>query len=111
MIKLTYGFASQGLTKHIKGRIAPELDQHAGHELNRLGRAVCPRLGAAVDFLVQDEDMVEVARWITQNLQFDRLYVYAPDKPIHLSHSNAPAGLCYLMRLNSRGNLTPRSFS
>jgi len=71
MIKLTYGFASKALTKHIKCRIAPELDQHASHELNRLDRPICTRLVAAVDFLVEDEDMLEVARWIMKNLPFD----------------------------------------
>lgn len=30
--KLTYGFAGAELTKHIKGRVAPRLDQHAGYE-------------------------------------------------------------------------------
>lgn len=75
MIRLTYGFASTALTKEIPGRIAPHLDQHAGHELNRAGKPICSRLGAAVDFLVEDEDMVEVAKWITANIPFDRLYL------------------------------------
>lgn len=38
-VVLTYGFASPRLTRHIRGRIAPALDQHASHELNRAGRA------------------------------------------------------------------------
>jgi len=111
MIKLTYGFASQALTKHIKGRIAPELDQHASHELNRLGRPICSRLGAAVDFLVEDEDMLEVARWVMKNLPFDRLYVYGADRPIHLSFSTQPSFSAFLMRKNRTGSYTPAIFS
>jgi DNA phosphorothioation-associated putative methyltransferase len=56
-IKLTFGFCSPGLARKIKGRIAPQLDQHAAHEKKRTGKHVCSRLGAAADFLVEDEDM------------------------------------------------------
>lgn len=86
MIQLTYGFASAALTKEIPGRIAPHLDQHAAHELKRSGKPICERLGAAVDFLVEDEDMLEVAKWITDSLAFDRLYFYGPACPIHVSY-------------------------
>jgi len=86
MVRLTYGFASSALTRQIPARIAPALDQHAACELNRLGRPVCPRQGAAVDFIVEDEDMVEVARWIALHLPFDRMYVYGPERPLHVSH-------------------------
>lgn len=41
-ITLTYGFASRELTRQISGRIAPELDQHAGHELRRDGLPIPP---------------------------------------------------------------------
>lgn len=86
MIRLTYGFCSPELAKAIPARIAPKLDQHAAHEHNRFGQHICDRLGAAVDFVVEDEDMVEVAKWIAENLAFDRLYLYGPDRPIHISY-------------------------
>ena len=86
MIKLTYGFCSPPLGRLIKGRIAPKLDQHAAHETNRRGVLICERLGAAVDFLVEDEDMREVANWVARQTDFDRLYFYGPDRPIHISH-------------------------
>jgi DNA phosphorothioation-associated putative methyltransferase len=86
MVELTYGFASPALTKHISGRIAPKLDQHAACEVGRTGTAICPRLGAAVDFIVKDEDMLEVAEWVAANTPFDRLYFYGDDRPIHVSH-------------------------
>src|SRR5206468_2083018 len=75
-IELTYGFCSAELAKRIGGRISPSLDQHAAHERNRNGAAICARLGAAVDFLVHDEDMREVVDWISAQLVFDRLYFY-----------------------------------
>ena len=84
-IKLTYGFASPALTREIKGRIEPQLDQHASCELNTRGAPICPRLGAAVDFLVEYEDMYEVARWIAENCAYDRIYLYGKDRPIHVS--------------------------
>ncbi len=49
------------------------------------GLPICPRLGAAADFIVDDEDMLEVARWVVANTPFDRLYFYGSDLPIHVS--------------------------
>ncbi len=84
-IILTHGFCSRDLAKHIPGRIAPALDQHAGHELNNRGKPICSRLGASVDFLVADESMLEVAQWIVRHTPFDRLYFYGDNRPIHVS--------------------------
>lgn len=49
------------------------------------GNLICPRLGAAVDFIVEDENMREVADWIAANTPFDRLYFYGEDRPVHVS--------------------------
>jgi DNA phosphorothioation-associated putative methyltransferase len=106
-IRLTYGFASQALTSKIDGRIAPKLDQHASHECNRLGNPICDRLGAAVDFIVEDECMLEVAQWIVVNTPFDRLYFYGADRPIHISFSVAPVGQVTVMRQTVQGRLIP----
>ncbi|WP_435106753.1 DNA phosphorothioation-associated putative methyltransferase [Arhodomonas sp. AD133] len=84
-IQLTYGFCSSGLAKHVPGGIDPRKDQHAGHELNTRGNPVCSRLGAAVDFIVPDESMLEVAAWIAMHTSYDRLYFYGDDRPIHVS--------------------------
>jgi hypothetical protein len=84
-IRLTYGFASRALGRMIKRGISPSLDQHSSCEQSRNGRHICSRQGAAVDFLVEDEDMLEVARWIAQFCQFDRIYYYGHDRPIHVS--------------------------
>lgn len=108
MIKLTYGFCSPALARQISGRIAPELDQHAAHEHNRRGQFICERLGAAADFLVDHEDMKEVADWVAANTPFDRLYYYGPAKPIHISYSTNCATEFVEMRLTQNGKLVPR---
>jgi hypothetical protein len=110
MVELTYGFCSPGLAREIPGRIDPKRDQHAAHERNRLGRLVCPRRGAAVDFVIADEDMLEVARWVAANTPFDRLYFYGADKPIHVSYGPEHSRQVVTMRPGPSGRLVPRVF-
>jgi DNA phosphorothioation-associated putative methyltransferase len=110
-IVLTYGFCSPELSRRILGRIAPPLDQHAAHELNRLGKFVCRRLGAAADFLVRDEDMREVARWVAANTPFDRLYFYGRDRPIHVSFGPEHKRELYEFVVTANGNLVPKRMS
>ena len=108
MIRLTYGFCSPELAREIPARIDPKLDQHAAHELNRRGRPVCARLGAAVDFIVEDEDMLEVARWVAANTPFDRLYFYGADRPIHVSYGPEQSRQVVRMVPAAGGRLVPR---
>ncbi|MCK9609425.1 MAG: hypothetical protein M0R33_23600 [Methylomonas sp.] len=56
------------------------------HELNTKKSLICPRLGAAVDFIVDDENMREVADWIAENTPYDRLYFYGENRHIHVSY-------------------------
>jgi hypothetical protein len=107
MIQLTYCFASSRLTKHIAGRIAPKLDQHASCELSREKRPLCSRMGAAVDFIVEDEDMFEVAKWVAEKTPFDRIYFYGSDKPIHVSYGPENKREFIEMRLSQSGRLIP----
>jgi DNA phosphorothioation-associated putative methyltransferase len=109
-IRLTYGFSSSELIRNIKRGIAPKLDQHASCERGARGAFVCERGGAACDFIVEDEDMREVAEWIVANLPFDRLYFYGPDRPIHVSYAPEPACLSYQMHLVPSGRMLPRPF-
>lgn len=111
MIRLTYGFCSTELARAIPGRIEPKLDQHAACERNRLGKPICPRQGAAVDFLVEDEDMLEVARWVAANTPFDRLYVYGADLPIHVSYGPEHSRQVVRMLPGQSGRLIPRVVS
>jgi DNA phosphorothioation-associated putative methyltransferase len=107
MIKLTYGFCSPELSRKIPARIAPKIDQHCAYELNRQGKPICPRLGAAVDFIVEDESMLEVARWIVENCSFDRLYFYGDDRPIHVSAGGDNNGSIVVMKQRKDGRLGP----
>lgn len=110
-IRLTYGFCSHTLSKNIRGRIAPDLDQHASYEYNSRGRRICDRGGAACDFIVPDEDMEEVSRWIMENLPFDRLYFYGKARPVHVSYSEKPQGAAYEMREATNGRRIPRAMT
>lgn len=109
MIKLTYGFCSHELSKKIKKRIAPKLDQHCSFERNRAGKFICNRGGAAVDFHIEHEDSYDVAMWIIGNVEFDRMYVYGQDKSIHLSYSSNPAKKSYQLVLQA-DRLLPSAF-
>ena len=115
MLRLTYGFCSPALARAIRARgggpIDPSRDQHAAHELNRRGNPVCPRLGAAVDFIVDDEDMLEVARWVVTNTPFDRLYFYGADRPIHVSYGPEHKRQVVRMVAGKDGRLLPRVVS
>lgn len=108
MVKLTYGFCSRELGKLIKIQVAPKLDQHAAHELNTQNHPICPRLGAAADFLVEDENMREVADWIAANTPFDRLYFYGENRPVHVSYGPERKGEYIDLVLTDKGRRVPR---
>jgi len=110
-----YGFLDRSYTlfdptlaREIPGRIDPKRDQHAAHELNRRGNPVRPRLGAAVDFIVEDESVLEVAQWIVANTPFDRLYFYGDDKPMRVSFGPERASQVVRMEAGQSGRLIPR---
>jgi DNA phosphorothioation-associated putative methyltransferase len=108
MVKLTYGFCSHALSRAVPGRNDPKLDQHSAYETNTRGALICSRGGAAVDFIVEDEDMREVAQWVVWNCPFDRLYFYGKDRPIHVSFStNLSSQIVDLSRLSRTGNQFP----
>jgi len=105
---LTYGFASRALTRHIRSGIAPRLDQHAACELSASGRPICSRLGAAVDFQIESRSSLEVARWIVQQCEFDRLYFYGSDRPLHVSAGPEESRKIVVMVTTDRGRRVPR---
>ena len=84
-LTLTYGFSSPELSRIIRKGISPKLDQHAGHELNRSGNPICPRLGFAADFYVPKHSSLAISKWIVRNTNFDRLYFYGASRPLHVS--------------------------
>jgi DNA phosphorothioation-associated putative methyltransferase len=107
-IKLTYGFCSHELAKQIPGRVSPPLDQHAAHERKRNGKYICDRLGAACDFFIEDENMEEVAAWIVENTNFDRIYLIDSTRPIHISASPTPARQIVRLYPGPSGRLIPK---
>lgn len=109
-IRLTYGFCSPELSRLIHARVAPKLDQHAAHEVDRKGKPICDRLGAACDFIVEDENMREVADWVIANLPFDRLYFYGDDRPIHVSFGPENSKSACEMIENANGRRVPRRY-
>ena len=111
-IDITYGFCSHQLSKKIPGRITPKLDQHSAFETNSLGRRICKRDGAAVDFYVQKhkDSMRVVAKWIIENLPFDRLYFYGDDRPIHLSYAELPAKKAHSFTQTKSGQRVPKAY-
>jgi hypothetical protein len=86
---LTYGFSSQELVKKVKKNSYPNInpsgDQHASCEVNRNGSPVCSRLGIAVDFYVAGVSSYEVACWVIEKTEFDRLYFYSKHRSFHVS--------------------------
>jgi hypothetical protein len=107
-LELTYAFASPRLTRQITGLIHPPGDQHAGHESNRAGKPICPRLGLSADFRVPGADSREVARWVAENTAFDRLYYYASDRPFHVSVGPDHTRQIVNMWRGPSGRLIPR---
>jgi hypothetical protein len=89
-VYLTYGFSSAALVKEVKTHpypnISPSGDQHAGCELNRNGNLICKRRGIAADFYVGGVSSHQVACWVAENTNFDRLYFYSAHSPFHVSY-------------------------
>lgn len=52
--------------------------------------------------------MREVARWVTANTAFDRLYYYGPELPIHVSFGPEHRRQIVEMRPTATGCLVPR---
>jgi len=107
-IILTYGFSGHELSKKIMKGIAPNLDQHSAYETNSKGKQICSRGGAAIDFIVPDKDMHDVAVWLIQNCDFDRLYFYGKGRPIHVSYGPEHSKqIVQLKRLEESGKIVP----
>jgi hypothetical protein len=109
-LEITYGFTGNQLRKAIDPKgTAPDLDQHAASELNSKGKLVCERQGIACDFYIKgfESNMYEVAKWIAAHLPFDRMYLYGPDKPIHLSYGPDDSKFIQVMNTNDAGNRMP----
>jgi hypothetical protein len=117
IVTLTYGFAGSELVAAVEARaaaggwlpnISPRGDQHAGHELNSRGNRICERDGMAVDLRVPGQSSLEVARWVIENLPFDRIYLYDAVRPFHLSWAPEPVGQVVEMCIAASGAQYPK---
>jgi hypothetical protein len=119
VVVLTYGFAGPALIKAIKKRadeggwlpnIHPKGDQHAGYELNSWGNRICDRDGIAVDLRVPGTSSQEVADWVVDTLPFDRIYLYGPDRPFHMSWAPEASRVGQVVKMNPKkgGGLVPQ---
>lgn len=109
--KITYGFTSPELKrfigKHSPKGTAPELDQHASCELNNNNNEICKRGGAACDFIIDGMSMAVVIRFISEHLNFDRIYYYGDDRPVHVSVSEQPHKHLQIMQQSENGRRYP----
>jgi hypothetical protein len=110
-LNVTYGFTSSKLaayiTKHASTGTAPQLDQHAVCELNSKNNEISKRAGSACDFIVPNQSMAEITRFIVKNLRFDRIYYYGDNRPIHVSISDTPVKHLQIMCESSNGRRYP----
>lgn len=112
-LKLTYGFCNNALAREIKkrsGGIYPPLDQHAGMELKTTGDLISPRGGFAADFHCLPTSSLDVAKFIVRELNFDRLYFYGLDRPIHVSVNEKPVGKIVIMQMAVK-RIVPKQIS
>ena len=107
-VQLSYGFCSLELSKHIHSRIYPKLDQHSACELNNKGDLICQRKGASCDFYVQGLSSLTLAKWVSANTEFDRLYFYGEDLPIHVSYGPDHSKQIVTMTEGKSGKLIPK---
>ena len=108
---ISYGFTSAPLhtfiQKHSPKGTAPKLDQHASHELNRLGNSICSRGGAACDIKFQQTSALEIIRFAVGNLTFDKIYFYGENKPLHISVHEQPLKHLQVVKTNAKGRRIP----
>lgn len=112
-LDITYGFTSAELKAYIskyssKGT-APQLDQHSSCELNKAQKQICDRSGAACDITVPNMPSNTIVRYIVENLNYDRIYYYGKDRPIHVSFSEQPAKHLQVMAESANGRRHPSS--
>jgi len=112
-IEITYGYTSPELLRLIKSSsimgISPGLDQHSSCEENNHGNLICSRKGAACDFVIKDTQvsMFEIAKWIIENLPFDRIYLYGKNRPVHISYGPENSRFIQIMSESNNGRRYP----
>ena len=81
-------------------------------EKDSQGRLLCPRGGAAVDFFSERFSADTIGAWLVKNLNFDRLYFYGGEKPIHVSYNiNNLGKVVLLKKINGSNRMIPRQLT
>lgn len=101
---ITHGFVGPARLGEDAGSAAPDHTQHAGFEADGGGNPVAARPGQAVDFYVPAWSSLEVAQYLAENVAFDRMAFYGPDRPVHISVGPANEGLISLIFRDARGS-------
>ena len=112
-INVTYGFVSPELNRYIQKHSSsgtyPSIDQHAASELNQANKQICKRHGLACDFIVNgyEKQMDKVMLFIVNNLNFDKIYYYGNDRPLHVSVGNKSERHLQIMNVSDQGRRIP----
>jgi hypothetical protein len=112
-IKITYGFVSPELNRYIQRNSSsgtyPSTDQHAASELNQANNQICNRQGLACDFIVNgyEKQVGQIMLFIVNNLDFDKIYYYGNDKPLHVSVGHKSEKHLQVMNVSENGRRIP----
>jgi len=112
-INITYGFISSELNRYIQKNSPtgtyPSIDQHTASELNNANNHICKRHGSACDFFINgfENKMDQVMLFIVKNLDFDKIYYYGNDRPLHVSVGNKPEKHLQIMNVSANGRRIP----
>jgi hypothetical protein len=112
-VRITYGFVSPELNRFIQKNSSPgtypSIDQHAASELNNANSHICKRHGLACDFIINgyEKKMDQVMLFIVNNLNFDKIYYYGNDKPLHVSVGNESERHLQIMNISDKGRRIP----
>jgi hypothetical protein len=112
-ITVTYGFVSAELNKFIQKNSSsgtyPSIDQHSASEFNKANNQICKRHGIACDFIVQgyEKEMNKVMPFIVNDLDFDKIYYYGKDRPLHVSVGNESEHHLQIMNVSDKGRRIP----
>lgn len=112
-INITYGFISSELNRYIQKNspsgTCPSIDQHSASELNQANNNICKRHGLACDFFVEgyESEMDTIMLFIVKNLEFDKIYYYGKNNPIHVSVGNKSEKHLQIMNVSDKGRRIP----
>jgi hypothetical protein len=112
-ITITYGFISAELNTYIQKNSAsgtyPSIDQHAASELNKYNNPICKRSGLACDFYINgyETKMDKVMQFIVDKLNFDKIYYYGKERPLHVSVGINEEKHLQVMNMSEKGRRIP----